>query len=173
MECYTRTTCVSSKFPGGVYRPAPSLFEQLDEQGILVPDHLKYFPYWATYDIEAMLVPQQDLKNTDKLEWTRKHIPASVSISSNIPEFTDLVCLISNGDPHDLVQRMMAHHENISAAAEANLMADPEIEALFESIEQKLEEEEEEAKEEEEEKEEDDDDDEAPPRKSLCLSCSN
>ena len=48
------------------------------------------------------------------------------------------MCLISNGDPHDLMQRMMAHLKNISAAAETNLMADPKMEALFESFERKL-----------------------------------
>ena len=53
---------------------------------------------------------------------------------------------------------MMAHLENISAVAEANLMADPEME----SIEQKLEKEEEE---EEEEEDNDDDDNEAPVKK--------
>ena len=70
---------VVHKFSGGVYRPAPSLFEQLEEQGIEVPERLKCYPYWATYDIEAMLVSQQDLKNTDKLQWTQKHVTASVS----------------------------------------------------------------------------------------------
>ena len=131
-------TCEGSvvhKFPGGVYRPAPSLFEQLEEQGIEVPESLKYYPYWATYDIEVMLVSQQDLNNTDKLEWTQKHVPASVSICSNVPEFTEPVCLISHGNPHELVAEMVEHLESISAAAEANLMEDPEMEALFESIE--------------------------------------
>ena len=159
-------TCEGSvvhKFPGGVYRPAPSLFEQLKEQGIEVPERLKYYPYWATYDIEVMLVSQQDLNNTDKLEWTQKHVPASVSICSNVPEFTEPVCLISHGNPHELVAEMVEHLESISAAAEANLMEDPEMEALFESIEQKLEEQEEE--EEEEAEEEEENDEETPPKK--------
>lgn len=73
--------------PRSVYRSAPSLFEQLEEEGIAVSDRFKYFPYWATYDIEAMQVPQQDLNNTEKLEWTVKHVPASVSLCSNAPEF--------------------------------------------------------------------------------------
>ena len=94
---------VIHKFPGGVYRPAPSLFEQLEEQGIVVPDHLKYFPYWVMYDIEAMLVPQQDQNNTDKLEWTGKHIPASVSICLNVPSLrSSCVWSVTVIDSHDL-----------------------------------------------------------------------
>ena len=58
---------------------------------------------------------------------------------------------------------MVEHLESICAAAEANLTEDPEMEVLFESIEQKLEEQEEEEKEETEE--EHDDDEETPPKK--------
>ena len=163
-------TCEGSvvhKFPGGFYRPFASVFKQLEEQGIEVPGRLKYYPYWATYDIEVILVSQQDLNNADKLEWTQKHVPASVSICSNVPEFTEPVCFISNGNPHELVADMVEHLENISAAAEANLMEDPEMEALFESIKQKLEEQEEEEEEEmvEGEDDGDDDDEETPPKK--------
>ena len=60
----------------------------------------------------------------------------------------------------------------ISAAAEANLMEGPEMEALFESTEQKLEEQEEEEETEEEEEEDDDDDDDdegTPPKKKPVL----
>ena len=77
----------------------------------------------------------------------------------------------SNGNPHELVAEMVEHLDSISAVAEANLMEDPEMEALFESIGQKLEEQEEE--EETEEEEDDDDDKKTPPRKNPCLPCSN
>ena len=50
---------VVHKFPGGVYRPAAFVFEQLEDQGIEVPERLKYYPYWATYDIKAILVSQR------------------------------------------------------------------------------------------------------------------
>ena len=108
----------------------------------------------------AMLVSQQDLNNTDKLEWTQKHVPASVSICSNVPEFTEPVCLISHGNPNELVAEMVEHLESISAAAEVNFMEYPEMEVLFESIEQKLKEQEEEEEEEAEEKEEEDEEEE-------------
>ena len=77
----------------------PMSYEQLKEQGIEVPERLKYYPYWATYDIEVMLVSQQDLNNTEKLEWAQKHVPPSVSICSNVPEFTEPVCSIVTAIP--------------------------------------------------------------------------
>ena len=77
-----------------------------------------------------------------------------------------------NGNPQELLAEMVEHLESISAAAEANLMEVPEMETLFEFIEQKLEEQEEEEETEEEEEEEDDDDDDdddegTPPKKKL------
>ena len=48
----------------------------------------------------------------------------SVSICSNVPEFTEPVCFIGNGNPQGLLAEMVEHLESISAAAEANLMED-------------------------------------------------
>ena len=73
------------------------------------------------------------------------------------------LCFISNGNPHELVAEMVEHLESICVVAEANLMQDLEIEALFESIQQKLEEQDEE--EEEETEEEEDDEEETPLKK--------
>ena len=101
-----------------------------------------------------MLLPQQDLSDTEKLQWTQKHIPASVSICSNVPDFTTPVCFISSGNPRELVGEMVEYLKTISAGAMGNIMEDPEMQAVFEEIQQKLD------KEEEEE-----DDDEVPPRK--------
>ena len=53
-------------------------------------------------------------------EWTRekhntsKHVPLSVSICSNVPTFQKPVCFISDGDPQDLVNKMVDHLELIS-----------------------------------------------------------
>ena len=130
-------TCEGSvkyKFPGGAYCPAASIFAQLEEYRIEILERLKYYPYWATYDIEAMLVPQQDLNNTEKLQWTNKHVPASVSICSNVPEYTEPVCFISHGSPHELVEQMVEYLETISAAAMSNVMEDPDMQTVFESI---------------------------------------
>ena len=40
-------------YPGGVYHPTPSIFQRLDDEGILVEDGLRYYPYRATYDFEC------------------------------------------------------------------------------------------------------------------------
>ena len=48
--------------------PKPS-FEELEDEGILVPEEACYFPYRATFDFECYFDKEkgQELKNTEKL----------------------------------------------------------------------------------------------------------
>ena len=48
---------VRYSFLGGVYHPSQCIFEKIEEFGIDILEDLKYYPYRATYDIEAMLEP--------------------------------------------------------------------------------------------------------------------
>ena len=58
------------------------MFEQLEEEGIIVPEEARYFPYHATFDFECYFDQEkaQELKNTDKLNWQSSHAPLSVSV---------------------------------------------------------------------------------------------
>ena len=53
-------------------------------------------------------------KHDAKTKYTSKHVPLSVSICSNVPTFQNPVYFISDGDPQDLVNKMVDHLELIS-----------------------------------------------------------
>ena len=40
---------VDYTFPGGSYKTTPTIFQLLEDKGFTVPEHLKYFPYRATF----------------------------------------------------------------------------------------------------------------------------
>ena len=40
-------------YNGGVYHPPPSVFERLDDEGIVVDEGLRYYPYRGTFDFEC------------------------------------------------------------------------------------------------------------------------
>ena len=40
-------------FPGGVYKVPQTIFDLLEDEGIVIPEELKYFPYGATFDFEC------------------------------------------------------------------------------------------------------------------------
>ena len=46
---------VRYSYLGGVYHPNQCIFEKIEEFVIDILEDLKYYPYRATYDIEAML----------------------------------------------------------------------------------------------------------------------
>ena len=113
----TCTTAIQRKYPGGVFRNQPTLFEELAEMGIYIPEAVdRFYPYRACYDFEAYLEPLDD-DATTRTTWTSHHVPMSVSVNSNIPGHDYPVCFVSTGDPHELVQRMMAYLSTLSRAS--------------------------------------------------------
>ena len=55
------------QFPGGAYKTPPTIFQLLEDEGLTIPDHLKFFPYRATFDFECMFTAKTELNNTEKL----------------------------------------------------------------------------------------------------------
>ena len=125
-------------FPGGAYKTPPTIFELLEDEGFTIPPHLKYFPYRATFDFECMFNRQTGLNNTEKLTWNAKHIPLSVSVCSNVPDYDHPKCFVSTGDSKHLVKEMIDYLVEISQKS-SDLMKQ-EFSFLFEAIDQKLEE---------------------------------
>ena len=110
-------------YKGGVYRPPASIFERLDDEGIIVSPVLRYFPYRATFDFECYFSDERLPVNSDKLQWSARHVPLSVSVASNVPGHEDAQCYITNGDSDKLVADMMRHLHTISDAAYESLSA--------------------------------------------------
>ena len=44
---------VKHVYPGGVYTPPKNIFDKMEEEGIQVPEDLKFSKYFATFDIEV------------------------------------------------------------------------------------------------------------------------
>ncbi|WAR06800.1 hypothetical protein MAR_016758 [Mya arenaria] len=112
--CTNRTKFV---YPGGFYRARESIFEQLDQYEICVPDEDRTFPWYVCYDFEALLQRVNDCP-TEYLQWTQKHVPISVSICSNVEGHTEPVCLIDT-EQDQLVERMVSHLHLIAEQVQA------------------------------------------------------
>ncbi|KAL5019000.1 hypothetical protein ScPMuIL_004722, partial [Solemya velum] len=102
-------------YPGGFQRSGTTIFDQLEELGVCVPSDRRTYPWFAVYDFEA-LVQKVEGQATEKMQWTHRHVPISVSISSNVPGFTEPSCIV-DVEPKALVARMMDRLQLIAAAA--------------------------------------------------------
>ena len=87
-------------YPKNVYELRETLFEKLEGFNIPVSEDNKLFNNLAIFDFESICVPTEELKETQTTTWIRKHIPISVSISSNL---IDEPIFFYNKDPQNLI----------------------------------------------------------------------
>ena len=107
---------VQLKYPGGAYYVPKTVFEQLEDEGTIVPEEARYFPYHATFDFECYFDKEkaQKLKNTDKLNWQSSHVPLSVKVCSNVPGYQEPKRFVSNGDPNESITEFIQYLTKIS-----------------------------------------------------------
>ena len=102
------------KFPGGFHKTSQTVFEELEKYGIEVAQKDRVFPYFITYDFEAVL-QKLNRDTTKKLIWEEKHIPISVGVVSNVEEFKNGVCYV-NYDLDELLSQMIERMHTIANA---------------------------------------------------------
>ena len=142
---------VNRIYKGGVYRPPSSVFERLDDEGIVVGDSLRFYPYRATFDFESFFTGDTLPADTDHVQWVARHIPLSVSVASNVPGYENAQCYVTDGDSDKLLGAMMSGLVATSDAAFASLL--PSHEAVLDELNARKRAWEEETKEDEEEEE--------------------
>ena len=103
-------------YPGGFLKNKKTIFDKLAEFGIHVPKDEQFFPYFICYDFEAILEKVQ-IQSSEKLVWTQRHVPVSVSISSNVANFKDKQCFVS-ADIDKLLKDMVEYMKKISKTVE-------------------------------------------------------
>lgn len=104
------------KLPGGMFQGEQSIFEKMEEFGIVYSKEEQFFPWFAVFDFEAILEKIHE-NNSPKLTWTAKHCPISVSICSNVENYNTAKCFV-NDDLATLLTKMINHLSEISSQAE-------------------------------------------------------
>ena len=119
------STCeagVNRIYKGGVYQPPSSIFQRLDDEGITVPEALRFYPFRATFDFECFFDRDNVPADSDRVHWIARHVPLSVSLASNVPGLEPALCFVTDGDADKLVGCMMTRLNTISDAAFASLL---------------------------------------------------
>ncbi len=79
----------------------------------------KYYPYECAFDFEAMLKNIKTKDNEKKLQITSEHVPVSVSIFSNVPEFDNKSIFICDSNPKKLNKNFVQTILKISLKAKS------------------------------------------------------
>lgn len=98
---------VRYNFPGGVFTVTKTIFDLLEEKGIDIPENLKFFPFRAAFDFESMFVQTNLPNDTARVHWQAQHVPLSVSVCSNVPDFDKPHCFVTDGDSKILTQDLI------------------------------------------------------------------
>ena len=116
---HTCTNAVIKRYVGGSYQHEPNVFEQMANEAIMVDQNQQFYPYCITYDFECYFDKGNLPHASDKLEWQAHHVPLSASVYSNVPGFKEPQCFITNGNPDDLVMKMIEYMHTIQETATA------------------------------------------------------
>ena len=123
---------VKYTFPGGLYTPQKSVFEEMQQTlGIEVEANLQFYPWFYVYDFEAVLKKiAQETENP--IQWITEHVPFCVSASSNVPGYEAPHSMIDS-DPDNLFKRMCDYMEQIQSVTSA--LASERWSHVFEQLE--------------------------------------
>ena len=105
-------------YPKNVYQLRETLFDKLDSFGIQYTDDQKLFNNLAVFDFESICIPEEKFKNTETTSWIRKHVPISVSISSNLIAMPIFLC---NSNPRDLTESFIDAVEGLATQSKAQM----------------------------------------------------
>ena len=105
-------------YPKNVYQLRETLFDKLDSFNIQYRDDQKLFNILAVFDFESICIPEQKFKNTETTTWIGKHVPISVSISSNLIAMPIFLC---NSNPRDLVESFIDAVEGLATQSKAQM----------------------------------------------------
>ena len=104
--------------PKNVYELREALFEKLDAFNIPYQNGQKLFKNLAIFDFESICVNVESYKQTETATWIGKHVPISVSISSNmIPEHI----FLCNANPHNLISSFITALEGLATQSKAQM----------------------------------------------------
>ena len=118
-------------YPKNLYQLRETLFDKLDSFGIQYTDDQKLFTTLAVFDFESICIPEGKLKNNETITCIGKHVPITVSISSNLIAKPIFLC---NSNPRHLVESFIDAVESLATQSKAQRkLKFPEIETEIKS----------------------------------------
>ena len=109
---------VKNFYPKNVYELRETLFEKLDAFKIPYKNEQKLFKNLAIFDFESICVKEDSYKQTETTAWIWKHVPISVSISSNLIPEPIFLC---NANPHHLISSFITALEGLATQSKAQM----------------------------------------------------
>ena len=105
-------------YPKNVYELRETLFEKLDAFNVPYKNEQKRFKNLAIFDFESICFKEESFKQTETTTWIGKHVPISVSISSNLIPEPIFLC---NANPHHLISSFITALGGLATQSKAQM----------------------------------------------------
>ena len=115
VTCSDRVKHIYAK---NVYEVRETLCEKLDAFNIPYKNEQKLFKNLAIFDFESICVKEDSYKQTETTTWIGKHVPISVSFSSNLIPEPIFLC---NANPHHLIWSFITALEGLATQSKAQM----------------------------------------------------
>ena len=104
--------------PKNVYELRETFFKKSDAFIIPYKMEQKLFKNLASFYLESICVKEDSYKQTETTTWFGKHVPRSVSISSNLIPEPIILC---NANPHYLISSFITALEGLATQSKAQM----------------------------------------------------
>ena len=115
VRCRERVKHIFSK---NAYQHRETLLDKLDSFDIQYTDDQKLFNNLAVFDFESICILEEKINNTETTTWIGKHVPKSVSISSNLKA---MQIFLYNSNPRDLVELFFDALEGLATQSKTQM----------------------------------------------------
>ena len=105
-------------YPKNVYEQRKKLFEKLDAFKVPYKKEEKLFKILAIFHFESIYVKEDSYNQTETTTWIGKHVPISVSISSNLIPEPIFLC---NANPHHLISFFITALEGLATQSKTQM----------------------------------------------------
>ena len=118
VTCSDRVKHIYPKNPKNVYELRETLFEKLVAFNIPYKNEQKLFKNLAIFDFESICVKEDSYKQTETTTWIGKHVPISVSISSNLIPEPIFLC---NANLHHHISSFITAFEGLATQSKVQM----------------------------------------------------
>ena len=105
-------------YPKNVYQLGETLFEKLESFNFPYGEDQNLFKNWAVFDFESTCFKKKTYKEPETTKWTGKHVPISVSSSSNLKPEPYFLC---NSGPRHHVSSFISVLEGLATQSKAQM----------------------------------------------------
>ena len=105
-------------YPKNVYELRETLLEKLDAFNIPYRNEQKLFKNLAIFYLESICLKENSYKQTETTTWIGKHVPISISISSNLISEPIFLC---NANAHHLISSFITALEGLASKSKAQM----------------------------------------------------